>query len=159
MLETDLVMDLIEILEGLRRYQCWYGNQSLPIRHNEMMLLLFLNHNLRPDHLGIQPSKLGKILRLTRPTITSLVNSLEEQGYVARVNDDEDRRAVFVCLTAKGQKLVDENRKEFFRNISEIMEFLGEKDAQELIRLMGRIRVFLKKKRAGLDGRTVECGD
>lgn len=152
MLEPDLTMDLIKTLESLRRYRRWFRNQPVPMRHNEMMLLMFLNHHLQRGCKGIQPSELGNILRLTRPTITSLVNSLEEKGYVERIHDEEDRRVVFVYLTAKGKDLVEDNKQEFVKALSEMMDYLGKEDAQELIRLLGKVREFLETKKVNQDG-------
>ncbi len=126
--EKDLVMQFIETLEGLRRYRRWYRDHSIPIRKNEMMLLMFLVYHLPDDALGgLQPSELGKMLRLTRPTITALVNSLEEQRYVVRINDEEDRRVVFVRPTEQGAQLVNRAQESFATNIAELVQFLGEK--------------------------------
>ncbi|HHY09887.1 MAG TPA: MarR family transcriptional regulator [Firmicutes bacterium] len=152
MLEPDLTMDLIKTLEGLRRYRRWFRNRPLPIRHNEMMLLMFLSHHSKRGCGGIQPSELGNILRLTRPTITSLVNSLEDKDYVERIHDETDRRVVFVHLTAKGRELVEENRQEFVKTLSELIDYLGKDDARELIRLMGKVKGFLETKKAKRDG-------
>ncbi len=156
--EKDLVMQFIETLEGLRRYRRWYRDHSIPIRKNEMMLLMFLVYHLPDDALGLQPSELGKMLRLTRPTITALVNSLEEQRYVVRINDEEDRRVVFVRPTEQGAQLVNRAQESFATNIAELVQFLGEKDAQELLRIMGKVRQFMDHRKANQDRGTKECG-
>ena len=159
MSESDAVMELIEMLEGLRRYRLWLYGRCLPVRHNAMMLLMFLNHHLAEDCPGIQPSELGEILRLTRPTITSLVNSLEEHGLVERINDDEDRRVVFVRPTEQGEALVSQAKQEFSNGIVDMMEHLGAEDSQELIRIMRRMRRFLDRQLENLDGSTGSCGN
>ncbi len=155
----DLVMEFIETLEGLRRYRRWYRDHSIPIRKNEMMLLMFLAYHLPDDSVGLQPSELGEILRLTRPTITSMVNSLEEQGYVVRINDEEDRRVVFVRPTARGVELVSRAQAGFATSIAELIAFLGEEDAQELLRIMEKVRQFMDHRKANQDRGTKECGD
>lgn len=157
--KKDAVMEFIEILEGLRRYRRWYRDRSIPVRKNEMMLLMFLVHRLPPDSPGLQPSELGKMLRLTRPTITSMVNSLEEHGYVVRINDEEDRRAVFVRPTEQGVELVNRARESFATNIAELINFLGEEDAQELIRIMEKVRLFMDQRKTNQDRGTNQCGD
>lgn len=156
---TDLVMEFIEILEGLRRYRRWYRDRSIPIRKNEMMLLMFLVHHLPADSPGLQPSELGKILRLTRPTITAMVNSLEEHGYVVRINDEEDRRVVFVRPTPAGVGLVNRARESFAANIADLVEFLGEKDAKELIRIMGEVGHYMEQRKANQDRGAKQCGN
>lgn len=159
MVKKELVMEFIETLEGLRRYRRWYRGRTIPIRKNEMMLLMFLEHHMPLDSPGLQPSELGKMLRLTRPTITSMVKSLERNGYVVRINDEEDRRVVFVKLTGKGESLVNKSREGFARNIAELIGFLGEKDAEELIRIMGRLRRYMETKNVNQDRGSDLCGD
>lgn len=158
--DSDLVMAFMETLEGLKRYRRWpRGGEDLPIRNNAMMLLMFLHHNLPHDAPGIQPSELGEILGLTRPTITSLVNTLEEHGFVERINDDEDRRVVFVKPTTQGEDLVHQSKAVFLQNISEILDYLGTEDGKEIVRIMGRIREFFEEKKNVQEGGKGTCGN
>lgn len=45
--------------------------------------------------------------RVTAPSMTSLINGLEEQGLVTRTPDDEDRRRVQVDVTDAGIDIVE----------------------------------------------------
>ena len=159
MSEPDVVIEFLEALRGVRKYRRWYQGRSLPIKHNEMMLLMFLHHNLQQDCPGIQPSELGEILQLTRPAVTSLVNSLEDKGYVERINDAEDRRVVFVRPTNKGIELVEDSKRTLAENISEILELLGEEDTHELMRITRKIRSILEDREMEQDGGNKPCGN
>lgn len=46
--------------------------------------------------------------RVTAPTMSALVTGLEEQSYVTRIPDDQDRRRVHVEITPAGEKVVAE---------------------------------------------------
>jgi len=46
--------------------------------------------------------------RVTAPTMSAVVTGLEEQGYVTRIPDDQDRRRVHVEITPAGEKVVAE---------------------------------------------------
>lgn len=161
MADTDLVMELVETLERLRRYKGWYRGDALPVRKNAMVLLMFLHHHhhLAAESQGLQPSELGELLKLTRPTVTTLVNSLEEHGFVERINNDEDRRVVFVRPTEKGVSLVKQVQEGFARSIKEIMDHLGLEDGRELIRITRKVRRFLESRSSDLDGGGSICGD
>ncbi|MDQ0649616.1 DNA-binding MarR family transcriptional regulator [Microbacterium natoriense] len=49
--------------------------------------------------------------RVTAPSMTSLINGLEEQGLVTRTPDDEDRRRVQVDVTDAGIDIVEQTMR------------------------------------------------
>ena len=61
-------------------------------------------------------SRLATLIDRTKPTVTSLVNKLEKNGYVNRIADPEDNRVVRVRLTDKAISLVED-----FRKVSKMM--------------------------------------
>nr|WP_321496842.1 MarR family winged helix-turn-helix transcriptional regulator [uncultured Methanolobus sp.] len=56
-------------------------------------------------HDGVSQESLANMLRYDRATITRSVNKLEDQGYVVRKRDPNDKRAYCVYLTEEGQKM------------------------------------------------------
>jgi DNA-binding MarR family transcriptional regulator len=56
----------------------------------------------KPQSLG----QLGSDLALAPPSVTRLVDRLEERGLIERNRDDEDRRKVVATLTDEGRRLV-----------------------------------------------------
>ena len=59
--------------------------------------------------LAKEPQSLGQLgtdLALAPPSMTRLVDRLEERGLIARRRDDEDRRKVVATLTDEGRRLV-----------------------------------------------------
>lgn len=56
-------------------------------------------------------SKIAENLRVTAPAITMMVDKLEENNYVERLRDDNDRRVVQVALTKKGKEVIERARK------------------------------------------------
>ena len=55
---------------------------------------------------GIRVSELSQKMFLHISTVSIIINRLEENGYLERKRNKTDRRAVFIHLTAKGQRLV-----------------------------------------------------
>ena len=51
--------------------------------------------------------------RVTQPAITLLVNRLADKGWVERVSDPTDRRAVLVSLTPTGEEAFTQLRAEY----------------------------------------------
>jgi DNA-binding MarR family transcriptional regulator len=63
------------------------------------------------------------------PTMTRMVQALEDDGLLRRETDPGDRRVVRVRATAKGVRLLEEGRE---RRVSDLEASLRELDAEEL---------------------------
>jgi len=60
------------------------------------------------------PHTLGELAereRVTAPSMNRTVNCLEEEGWLTRTTDDQDRRKVNIALTAEGRAIVDETTR------------------------------------------------
>jgi DNA-binding MarR family transcriptional regulator len=77
------------------------------------------------------------------PGITGLIDRLEKMGLVARRRCEEDRRVVYVSITAKGLALlaeIDEPLAELHRDL---MCHLSHAELRELVRLLDKVRAPL----------------
>lgn len=66
--------------------------------------------------------------RVTAPSMTSMINGLEEQGFVLRTPDAEDRRRVQVDITEAGTEIVAQTIR---RRDELLADMLGELDFTE----------------------------
>lgn len=66
--------------------------------------------------------------RVTAPSMTNMINGLEEQGYVIRTPDAEDRRRVQVDITESGTEIVAQT---IWRRDELLADMLGELDFTE----------------------------
>lgn len=60
-------------------------------------------------HGKVLPSTLARGTRLTQATVTSLVDKLERANLVTRRRDTEDRRRIWVEITAAGRRTLDDS--------------------------------------------------
>src|SRR5580704_18875610 len=70
--------------------------------------------------------------RVTQPAITLLVNRLEERGWVKRVPDPSDGRAVLVSLTPVGEEAFERLRAEYRALLHEEMATLDDSEVETL---------------------------
>jgi DNA-binding MarR family transcriptional regulator len=70
--------------------------------------------------------------RVTQPAITLLVNRLAERGWVERVADPSDGRAVLVSLTAAGEEVFERLRAEYRALLHEEMVSLEDEEVETL---------------------------
>ncbi len=62
-------------------------------------------------------ARLAKAEQVKPPTMARLVDALEESGLARRETDPDDLRAVRICATAKGRKLLLEGRARRIRQL------------------------------------------
>jgi DNA-binding MarR family transcriptional regulator len=70
--------------------------------------------------------------RVTQPAITLLVNRLAERGWVERIPDSRDGRAVLVSLTAAGEEVFERLRAEYRALLHEEMVSLEDGEVETL---------------------------
>ena len=77
--------------------------------------------------------------KITAPSATSLVEELERGGYITRIRDKSDRRAVRVAITLAGKRtasLIAKKRKEV---LGGVISGLSENDKKDLNRILSHI--------------------
>lgn len=68
--------------------------------------------------------------------MTDILKSLEHKGLIERQRDEEDKRRVYVCVTAKGKKQAKKMRGYIKKEYQGMFQLLGQEDTKELIRLL-----------------------
>lgn len=67
---------------------------------------------------------------ITQPSMTQLVQRLERQGLVGRVNDPEDGRVTLVGVTDSGRELIAERRRTRRARLAELLAALPAEEEQ-----------------------------
>lgn len=80
------------------------------------------------------------------PGITGLIDRLEEVGYVKRERCDEDRRVIFVTITAKANKLLSDMDAPVTELHQSLMKHLSITELKQLIKLLEKVREPLQAK-------------
>jgi MarR family transcriptional regulator, 2-MHQ and catechol-resistance regulon repressor len=74
------------------------------------------------------------------PGITGLIDRLERAEFVARRRCTEDRRVIFVDITAKGLEVLGRLDQPVLKLHETLMGHLSDKELRELIRLLEKVR-------------------
>lgn len=103
-------------------------------RYEALLLLYYSRRGSLP--LG----KMGDRLQVHRASVTNVIDRLEAQGLVRRVQHETDRRAVLAEITARGREVAREATEhlnaERFR-----MSPLGDEELERLFELLRPVRV------------------
>jgi len=71
--------------------------------------------------------------------MTIVLDQLEEKEYLRRVNSKEDRRAILIELTEKGDKLYKEICPENAKHVKKLMSVLSEEELSKLSELLKKL--------------------
>ncbi|GAK40136.1 MarR family transcriptional regulator [Paenibacillus urinalis] len=100
---------------------------------------------------GLKISEISDIMRVKAPTITPVIQGLEEQGLVERRMDETDRRVMRITITEAGREAVRGVHRELISNMKEMIEYLGEEDSAQLAKLLTRVYEYKEQKRISTD--------
>ena len=81
------------------------------------------------------------------PTMTRIVNALDEQGLVRKIRDESDRRTVYLSATMKGKRLLVESRNRRIGPLADRMERLGARELKTLQDAAGIVLAMLAERR------------
>jgi DNA-binding MarR family transcriptional regulator len=93
---------------------------------------------LKQSGTGCTMKQLAEAAQQLSPTMTGIIDRLDEAGLVRRSADPNDRRSLQVFLTALGEltlNSIDERRKE---RLSQVMSCLDDQERATLLHLMQR---------------------
>jgi DNA-binding MarR family transcriptional regulator len=92
---------------------------------------------------GMRSTALAQASRMTKQSMSALINDLEQGGYVERVDDPEDARASRVRLTARGRAYGRAVRT-FARSIeAEWARHIGAQRVEELCTTLDMLRTSM----------------
>lgn len=88
---------------------------------------------------NVIPSDISNAMGSTSARIATILNNLEQKGFISRTIDTEDRRRIIVNLTDRGKEHVHEQNQKRIDFITNMLKYLGENDAKEYIRIMKKL--------------------
>jgi DNA-binding MarR family transcriptional regulator len=94
---------------------------------------------MREDNKTSTPSTLADKAGVSRATMTGLIDGLEQNGLVERVFDQDDRRSVFIRLTASGQAKLDTVMPDYYQRLRDCMQGLDETRRRQLNAILDTI--------------------
>lgn len=87
----------------------------------------------------LEPRAIAQVASVSRASVSSVINTLERDGYVVRKRQSSDRRLVTVELTDQGEKLWKESFAPHNAREREWAASLSDEEAATLINLLLRL--------------------
>ncbi len=143
MKKEELAREITLAFTNMRKHNAKYHTKA-HAKRSEMAIMSILESLSGKN--GLMVTEIGKLLNLPPSAVTPVVNGLEEKGFVERKNSPEDRRIVLVALTKKGHEFFDKKQAFFFEKSLKLVEYLGEEDASEFVRLFSKAFDFMNNE-------------
>ena len=89
---------------------------------------------------GLKMNELSRRLMVTGGNITAIVDQLEKEGQVERLDDSADRRAFRIRLTRSGEKSFLEMARAHEQWVVELLSGLSRKEHDELLKLLAKLK-------------------
>jgi DNA-binding MarR family transcriptional regulator len=106
------------------------------LSHAALNALAIIEGNGAPVPAGA----VGAQMHITTGTMTSVLDTLERNGYVKRLSDPEDRRRVLVDVTPSAQTVLNGLLPEVVQATTAALAGFSVKELDDLLDTLGRVR-------------------
>ena len=90
-------------------------------------------------------------MNVSSARIAQTLNNIEKKGWITRRIDTNDRRRIIISLTPEGKNAAETHYQEVLRVAVNMLDMLGERDATEYVRIMGRLADTVSGGKCGAD--------
>lgn len=99
------------------------------------------------EHLGdATPTELARRASLTLATMTTLVDRLEDRGFITRRRDEKDRRRMLIRITKSGKKTLAQSPDALQQQFQNRFDALADWEQASLIAALERVAALLGAK-------------
>ena len=89
---------------------------------------------------GLKMNELSRLLMVTGGNVTTIVDQLEKEGLVERLDEPADRRAFRIRLTRSGERMFADMAREHEEWVVGLLSGLSRRDQDELLRLLAKAK-------------------
>jgi DNA-binding MarR family transcriptional regulator len=89
---------------------------------------------------GLKMNELSRLLMVTGGNVTAIVDQLEKEGLVERVDEPADRRAFRIHLTRAGERTFAEMAGAHEEWVVELFAGMSRREQDDLLRLLAKVK-------------------
>ena len=90
-------------------------------------------------------SEIGRVLYISKPYMTVLIDSLMEKGWIERRNDPDDRRVILISITPGGKKHLRQAFEVYKTDVKILLAGLGSEDIEKLCSSLEKLQEIFEK--------------
>lgn len=128
-----LAKSLLDAFDSINKQEL-FEKMKIVFKGENLMLAILMDMGGKAT-----PGELIKYTECTAARLTAVAKSLENKGFVKRIQNSEDKRSTIIEMTSEGIARFMLLQKESIERIFNLIEMLGENDAKEFVRLIKRL--------------------
>lgn len=140
-MENNPNTPVTEILTHINRLKLQRRSQQKTGRGTGIVLSYLYDNDT-----NVIPSELGKMMNVSTPRITTILNKLEAKNLIERKISPEDRRNVFITLSNEGRKMAAEKKAQQEKLIQTLVSRVDEQDIQAFIRVLDALEIVIDEQ-------------
>ncbi len=133
-METLSLDRLGKALMRIRRVNISLNCQDITVAELQAMILMVDNQQEATEN--VFATEMAQQLNLSKASLSQMMNSLENRGFIQRTLNRENRRKIILTLTSKGRQAVKNAREAFLSLLQNLVQGLGEEKAAQLTELL-----------------------
>ncbi|MFO8068422.1 MAG: MarR family transcriptional regulator [Alkalibacterium sp.] len=137
---NNMLIDSADIISMFCRLHT-NSKPDIPVRSSEMGVLIFI----QKQDMAVTPMNISQFFKITKPSVTSMVNALVKKGYLLKEQSEADKRSYELKTTDKGNKLVESTYNDYYMSIELLRDNMGEHAFNQFIESMQLANVILER--------------
>ena len=117
------------------------NKDSVELSHMQNHVIEFMH--MKQKAMNLKEISMG--LDIAKQQLTNIISELELGGYLTKVTDPKDKRAVLVSLTPAGRETQDKKWIEIYKRLSKNLTKLSDEEKLDLSYAFHKANILLKK--------------
>ena len=126
----------------------WHGisrmYNQLASKHDMSQAIGFVLINIDKEQ-GTPATKIAPLMGMEATSLTRLLKSMESNGLIERIKDEQDGRMMRVCLTKEGLQKRKIAKRVIGKFNDEVLKTVSENDIAIFFEVMGKINSSIEK--------------
>ncbi|WCK54106.1 winged helix DNA-binding protein [Aneurinibacillus sp. Ricciae_BoGa-3] len=140
-MNEEIAKEYISLIPNLFGNFSELNKDSVKLSHMQNHVIEFMYMQQRALNLKEISTGLG----IAKQQLTNIISDLEAGGYLVKVPDTKDKRAVLVSLTPTGKEIEETKWTKIYQRFSENLTKLNDEEKLDLNFALHKVNALLKK--------------
>lgn len=136
---SETQLQFFQLLNRLKKFG--WDTQFQVLKPPEYIALHIIAdyHSEHPDTPGLYVSKFASSLHITLPAASKSLKHLEQQGWLRRTVDPENRRNTFISLTEAGRAILEQETAYCAQQSNRVFQRFGQENTSALLQGLNQL--------------------